>query len=766
MTIRNNAGELEVDRSLINSLLTGVGSLLGGLLGGVEDILGALIPIPGLENLNLGETIKQLLTLKSDDPDTYATGSFAGRVTGNVKIENCQVTNASVSNITDMTGGFAGYTEGVEEYDGLSDILGSKVDFLSKLLNIIPGVGLGDLIELLLKKDVNLGELIPTGYYKPEFENCSVALSGNAGTVGTAATSYNGGFVGVQVGTEMNLCTVTGLTKVKAKNYAGGFAGLERDDTLQGALTALGIELSIDVQSVQTNCKVDSTGLTVTAGENYAGGFNGCMANSISETGTLTDLNKVTANQDYAGGYTGRATIGSALALADGDLGEQDGTLIGSVSNLLGTVTTGEATGTLLQTIGVHGAEIKNFNIGGSDIIIEAKQNYAGGLVGSGDGTIIENSSADSSQKLNLQSVSAGSKGVEGKYAGGVAGALTTANGAGLLNKVVGLVGVQEYKASNINVSVKSVTATGDYAGGAFGLLTGGEVDHVAVGAVDTVTANNYAGGFVGRSGVGSLVDAKGLDILGLGAVEVGNLVSIGNLTSVDIKNSTVTGNDLTVSATGNTEGNDYFAGGFVSENNSGKISDSSVTGLERVFTATTGFFWGDKDTLAASYAGGFAARSQVGGLANVGADGDTVEGLLGKNGVLEINDLINAVGYLIPSYTNCFVEFTDRNSTEAQVSAAVAGGFIGEMQGGTIDNRNLNTENTDNNKYAVRNAEYIEGTYYAGGFAGKILSGGLAWKTYRCKRTSQADTDLYPESILCGRSVISGWLESICQRE
>ena len=327
-------------------------------MGGIENILTFIIPIPGLSGLSLGDTIQELLTLKSDDPDTYATGSFAGRVTGNVKIENCQVTNASVSNITDMTGGFAGYTEGVEEYDGTSKILGTSVALLSKLLNIIPGVGLGDLIELLLKKDINLGALIPTGYYKPEFESCSVALSENAGTVGTAKTSYNGGFVGVQTGTIMNLCTVSGLTAVNAKNFAGGFAGLERDDTLQGALTSVvGVELSIDVQSVQTNCKVDSAGLTVTAEENYAGGFNGCMANSISETGTLTDLDKVTANQDYAGGYTGRATIGSALALADGDLGEQDGTLIGSVSNLLGTVTTGEPTDTLLQTIGVHGAD-------------------------------------------------------------------------------------------------------------------------------------------------------------------------------------------------------------------------------------------------------------------------------------------------------------------------------------------------------------------------------------------------------------------------
>ena len=725
VTVTNNATKLNVDQSLIEELLGLVGGLLGGLIDGITDILGEALGIPDLEDLSLGDIVTELLTLKGKEPDTYATGSFAGRVTGNVRIENCKVTEAAVSNVTNMTGGFVGYSEGREEYEsGLDGLLGGTVELLSRVLNIIPGIGLGDLIELLLQKDIPLGQLIPTGYKKPQFENCQVILKEKSGAIGTNTSDYNGGFVGVQVGTEMNLCTVTGLTKVEAKNYAGGFAGLERDDTLQGATDDLGISLFPDIRSKQTNCKVESTSLVVEAAESYAGGFNGCMANSISENGQITDLDRVTAGQDYSGGYTGRATIGYSIALDSNNI---SGTLLGSVGEVVNKVGTGGLNSDILQLVGVQGAEIRNFNIGGSDIIIEAKQNYAGGLVGSGDGTIIENSKAETSPMLNLQKVSAGSKGVEGKYAGGVAGALTTANGAGLLNEVVGLVDVQEYEASNINVDVQSVTATGDYAGGAFGLLTGGVVDQVSVGAIETVTANNYAGGFVGRSGVGSLVDAKGLDILGLGAVEVGNLVSIGNLTSVDIKNSTVTGKDLTVSATGNTEGNDYFAGGFVSENNSGKIADSSVTGLQRVFTQTTGYFWDDEDKLATSYAGGFAARSQVGGLANVGADGDTVEGLLGKNGVLEINDLINAVGYLIPSYTNCFVEFTDRNSTEAQVSAAVAGGFIGEMQGGTIDNRNLNTENTDNNKYAVRNAEYIEGTYYAGGFAGKILSGGLA---------------------------------------
>ena len=735
--VRNEAKTLHVDESLLSGLVAGVGKVVGSILDIVIDGLGFLIP--GLNDLNLGDTVEHLLTLNSDDKDTYATGSFAGRVIGNVKLENCHVTQGYVENTEDITGGFVGYAEGTEQYEAISEGAGVTVKFLSSLLNAIPGLGLGDVISLLLEKDIPLGRLIPIGYYKPQIMNCSVELSSkddstaDAGaSIGSTSTSYNGGFIGIQRGTVITDSSVSNLSSVNAVNYAGGFAGLESDDMLEGILSQVGdTYITPDVQSEQTDCLVNGIdGLAVSASESYAGGFNGCMANSKSTNCVVGDLETILTTKSYAGGFTGRSTIGYAITLGDEE--ESDNTLLGAIISLVAGAATGDYTPNqqLLHLAGITVSEIHGCKVKGSGITIGAGESYAGGLIGSGDGTIIETSkvcaddnvvNADSMPVIELVSASKG-------YAGGIAGALTTANGAGLLGETVGLVQVQEYEATDLSTSVRRVEAEkGDYAGGAFGLLTGGEVDHVSVGAIETVTANNYAGGFVGRSGVGSLVDAKGLDILGLGAVKVGKLISIGDLTSVDIKNSTVTGNDLTVSATGNTEGNDYFAGGFVSENNSGKIEDSSVTGLERVFTATTGFFWDKEDTLAASYAGGFAARSQVGGLANVGADGNTVGGLLGENGVLEINDLINAVGYLIPSYTNCFVEFTDRNSTEAQVSAAVAGGFIGEMQGGTIDNRNLNTENTDNNKYAVRNAEYIEGTYYAGGFAGKILSGGLA---------------------------------------
>ena len=47
---------------------------------------------------------------------------------------------------------------------------------LTALLNILPGVGLGDFITVLLKNDIGLGALIPTAYYKPNIENCNVTL--------------------------------------------------------------------------------------------------------------------------------------------------------------------------------------------------------------------------------------------------------------------------------------------------------------------------------------------------------------------------------------------------------------------------------------------------------------------------------------------------------------------------------------------------------------------------------------------------------------
>ena len=222
VTVNNQSVTVNNDpKSLVEGLLEVLGGLLGGILDLISGILEGLVPVIG--NLKLGDVIKDLLTLKQSSPDMFATGSFAGCIVGDVSVENCTVTNASVTNVKGMTGGFVGYTSGEATYI-LGNVTAGVVELLSTLLNILPGVGLGDLITILLKNDVPLGQLLPNGYYKPLIQNSSVSLSeGSIGTTGTGkeTVNYNGGFVGSQTGTDINNCSVTGLNQVVADIGAG-----------------------------------------------------------------------------------------------------------------------------------------------------------------------------------------------------------------------------------------------------------------------------------------------------------------------------------------------------------------------------------------------------------------------------------------------------------------------------------------------------------------------------------------------------------------
>ena len=129
----------------------------------------------GTVKINLQDALTGLLDARSTDPTTFATGAFAGRIVGDVEVSNCEVTGTvSVNSITNYSGGFAGYAEGVTEYDGLSKLLGGIKKLLASLLNVIPGLGAGDLITILLENGLDVGSLIPTGYYNPVISSCTV----------------------------------------------------------------------------------------------------------------------------------------------------------------------------------------------------------------------------------------------------------------------------------------------------------------------------------------------------------------------------------------------------------------------------------------------------------------------------------------------------------------------------------------------------------------------------------------------------------------
>ena len=703
---------------LLGGLLGAVGGLLDGIIGGLETILGWIGGTGEdiFDGISLKSLLKDLFDIRGKSPDNFATGGFAGRIIGEVEVSGCQVTNLTVSNVMDMTGGFVGNVEGLTEYEGLSDALGPVVETLSGILNLIPGLGLGDLITFLLDNPnlLQVKTLIPTGYKQAKITNCSVSVTKIENAEGK---KFAGGFAGVQTGSTLTGCTVRDLESVSAKKYAGGFAGLTRDAVIKGLLERLDIQVvDIAPSSNTVNCTVTGNKLTVTSKSDYAGGFTGAVANSKLDGASVQLLTKVEATDNYAGGIAGRTTIGYGPSLAKAD--EADSGLLGTVSDLLGAVTSGTASDSILNLVGVKPAELTGCTVSGNGFEITA-QNYAGGLFGQGDGTIL---------KGDRQNSITGVKYVHAKtdYAGGLAGSIATASAVGVINNTVGVGKMLAFEANNVTITgykadadageqeIPGFTVEADcnYVGGAFGRAIGGSAGSIAVKDLYKVTSSNYAGGFAGSAGTGSLASAGGLDILGLGVVEIKNLLSVAQAVILKVDNCSVSGQagvGCTVETTGSNNANetsDFLAGGFVGQCCSAEITNSSVNELKAVTS-------NEND----GYAGGFAASSYAGGLADITGK---QEG--GLSGLIDLKSLLSAVDYLIPQYTNCTVGYSADPDDAVQVDAAVAGGFVADMTGGVIDNSGLTAETA-----AVTGIQNVQGTYFAGGFAGRVTSGGLA---------------------------------------
>ena len=720
--VKNNTNRHKNTETLLNALTTG----LGWLVGGVVDILVGILTI-GQVNLSLKDILSSLLNARAKDPTLYATGTFAGRLVGDVVVENCDVTGkVSVSNINDRTGGFVGYTEGVTEYEGLSKALGLTVDVLSSLLNAIPGLGLGDLITILLENALPVGNLIPTGYKNVSITNCHVV--GLVGTIGTSDKDYAGGFIGQQVGTKIFDCAVQNSAyTVNTKEYGGGFAGISRDAEIRGLLSDVGVELIrvMQPQSLLLNCNLTECNVTI-SGENYQGGIVGAQTNSYAVNCGATGSISVKASGSYAGGFSGISTVGWVTNLGNKEV--KDASLLSTVKKLLTDLLSSnpEKAGMLLSLVGIAPSAILGCNLNCTSITVSADKSYVGGILGGGDGVYLAESSAEYLNKLSywkygaletgsisqrdnvitgLQSVNAG-----GNRAGGVAGSVTTANVTGLLNNTLGVGNFLEFTVHNVKVTGLDYTvSTNNYAGGAIGEAVGGDVQNVILEQLKSVTAKNRVGGFIGCAGPGDLAGGNGLtlNLLGLNnLLKVENLLSVAEGVRVKITNAHVNGiaDGLTVNATGSNESGevvDYTAGGFIGKSNSCEINSSDVTNLKEVSA-------NDTDGIA----GGFVGSSQTGGLANVASDADI-------KALLNVNGLLGAVTYLVPSYTMCTVSYINKGG----VSADIAGGFAGNFQSGKVNNQGLG----DGKYYSVYNLDHVNGQTYAGGFGGNVYSGALA---------------------------------------
>ena len=725
VNVQNNTNQHKNTQTIINGLTSG----LGWLVGGLTDLLVGVLTF-GNVNLNLQDTLSALLNARAKDPTIYATGAFAGRLVGDVSIENCDVTGeVSVSNINDRTGGFVGYTEGVTQYDGLSKALGVTVNALSSLLNAIPGLGLGDLITILLDNALPVDSLIPTGYKNVNIKNCHV--ENLAGTIGSADKDYAGGFVGQQVGTRIFDCSLKNSSySVTAKEYGGGFAGISRDAEIRGLLSDVGVELIrvMQPQSILLNCNLTGCNVSV-SGENYQGGIVGAQTNSYAVNCGASGSIAVNASGSYAGGVSGISTVGWITNLGNKEVKKVS--LLTTVKELLTGLLASdpEKAGMLLSLVGIAPSAILGCNMDCSSVSVEAGKSYSGGILGGGDGVYIAESSPEYLNKLpywkhgggdassvdQRDNVLTGLKTVTASEnrAGGIAGSVTTANVTGLLNNTLGIGNFLGFTVHHVTVTGVNdgytVEAKENYAGGALGEAVGGDVDTVTLNQVKSVTAKNRVGGFAGCAGPGDLAGGNGLtlNLLGLNnLLKVENLLSVAEGVRVKINEAHVNGiaGGMTVEATGtnsNGEVVDYTAGGFIGKSNSCEIIKSDVKNLKEV-TAN------DKD----GFAGGFVGSSQTGGLADVANDADIKK-------LINVNGLLSAVKYLIPSYTMCTVTYVDKGG----VTADTAGGFAGNFQSGTVNNYDAG----EGNYYSVYNLDHVNGQTYAGGFGGNVYSGALA---------------------------------------
>ena len=690
-------------------------SLLGVVLTGVLKVLGLS---SGLEK----------------DPKSFSTGAFAGVVKGNVQILDCHVEGLSgVSNANSWTGGFVGYISGITKYEALSGVLKGVTDALSTLLNLIPVLGLGDLITTLLNGGVlSVGNLIPIGYVNPVFSNCSVSGSNTI-----SGQNYTGGFAGETIGAVMTGCSVNGTESVNGTDYSGGFIGRASNAVVAGALDHLGIQIAdFPVNTVMLGCSINGSANVSATGSSgkesgYAGGFIGEMRNSYAVDCSISSLGTV-SGKDYTGGFAGLATLGAVTSI------DENKGLLDLVKKLLTGLLNGNITDMdILNLVGLRPSVISGCTIGGSTISLDASGKYAGGLVGYAGAVQVSNTSelADGSKSTtkalnrmlaknsisysfneHSNSITASeSMSVSAtENAGGILGYAKMTSVGDVLGGTVTAADYMRFECKDCSVNGGSlgltVTASdkeNGRAGGAIGYGTGGEVRKISVTNLNSVTAGKCAGGFAGYFGSGTLANVGGIKLLGLPLLKIDSLLSVGQMIETFTVDSTVSGVSSGYSVfTGNEKG---YSGGFIGECISGRARDTKISNLKTVTASAT-----------SGKAGGFAGFAKAGDALSAGDS--TTSKLTG----IELENLLGVVSALRPEFNNTSIAYVS-NGSDPQVSADMAGGFVGDGQAVDINYGNNNSgfkADTDTN---ITGLSYIKGTSYAGGFAGRLMPGDVA---------------------------------------
>lgn len=544
---------------------------------------------------------------------------------------------------------------------------------------------------------------------------------------------------------------LTGLKTVTAsENRAGGIAGSVTTANVTGLLNntlGIGNFLGFTVHHVTVTGVND--GYTVETKENYAGGALGEAIGGDVDTVTLNQVKSVTA-KNRVGGFAGCAGPGD---LAGGN---------GLTLNLLGLNNLLKVENLLSVAEGVR-VKINEAHVNGiaGGMTVEATGTNSNGEVVdyTAGGFIGKSNSCEiiKSDVKNLKEVTANDKdGFAGGFVGssqtgGLADVAGEADVKALLNasKLLGAVkyllpSYTECKVTYVDKGGVSADTAGGFAGnfqsGKVNNHDAGEGNYYSVYNLDHVNGQSYAGGFGGNVYSGALADAgggisilggiKGLDI------KVGDLLNLINAYIPYVQYAGVkSDNGFTVTAnkTKTDDSNSGSAGGFIGYGSGVQVSYCDVTNLKHTTVkapkdleaneAPT-YYDENKSTYAvtgARYAGGYIGYMDIGSAASVG------KGLsvLGKS--IGINDVLDALNVVVSTIEHSDVTgnvggFAVKATWKNKASDASAndilgdaGGFVGKISGGHIQDSNAN------------NFSYIIGQITAGGYVGDLEPGNVA---------------------------------------
>lgn len=543
---------------------------------------------------------------------------------------------------------------------------------------------------------------------------------------------------------------------MSGNDCSGGFVGRSANAVVAGALSSLGIEVmgNFPVNTVMLNCRIDgevnvSAQGTPSKESGYAGGFVGEMRNSYAVDCSISSLGAV-SGKDYTGGFAGIATLGDVA-----DIDESQGLLV-IVKDLLTGLLNGKFTNMdLLNLVGLRPSVISGCTIAGDSISVTANGKNAGGLVGYAGAVQISNTleltddsksttkalqrvltktgvTYELADRVNQINAASSVKVSATENAGGILGYAKMTSVGDVLGGTVTAADYMRFECKDCSVNGGSsgltVTASDQEkgcAGGAIGYGTGGEVRRTSVTNLNSVTAGKSAGGFAGYFGSGTLANVGGIKLLGLPLLKIDSLLSVGQMIETFTVDSTVSGVSSGYSVS--TENEQGYSGGFIGECISGRARNTQISNLKTV-TASA----------ASGKAGGFAGFAKAGDALASAGDSVTSSGLPAG---IQLENLLGVVSALKPEFNNTSITYVS-NGNDPQVSADMAGGFVGDGQAVDINYGNNNSGfkadtnsgdgTTEGEAGAIATTNitglsYIKGTSYAGGFAGRLMPGDVA---------------------------------------